>query len=806
MRNSVKFFLTSLIIFLFTSCSFMIKDLQNCSKGSQYIVEHYQEIVAEYNKTETGFEQSNLVPDEGGNLVPAYELFEKEFLHGTPESLTNAVAKAYQGFTAQSFDQESINEDGSTVIKIYYNRNEVSITVCIGDGLWNYAQTKLDSSIIEDNENKTFTKKYGSSTEADFSDLFESAGKKSCVLTKYLLDDGSQTSVLPEIYPPENKVYTAIWEEGKPANYKVVYHFEKLDCIDNSIESDENYEIKSDLTVVKTGAPEDETETQENVLTIHGFTAKPHSEQEIAATGSTIVNIYYVRNPYSITISTDEGLWNYDEWKADKANVSQITSPKIYDGKFETKIDWSFLSSLKKTGMNLVALKNDVTGEVVKLDKLPSTIPAMSLSYTAQWSKKSPVAYEVKFMTEKVNSTDSDDVNNYTLNSYDRSLSGTPEYYTEAVAKEISGFTAKEINQEEIKEDGTTEVFVYYTRNSYKITFDLNGGYWNYIDYRNDKTITPDSTLKEIVGKFEDDVVIPDFSKMGKRANDFNCWKNLSDGKEYSSEELNQVIQKIPSSNVVLQAQWTKGSGFEYTIEHWFEKVDSKDSSNTSNYELREDLTQKELGEEIGDDTEAVAKVIEGFTSKPFTQKKITGDGNTKIVIYYTRNISRFIFELDGGLISEGQSEISGKYGMTFDADSTPKATKSGWTFGGWKYNGKLVTDSDMKINDFVFDTEDKLFHAYWVSMISVKTLTTFGDINLVKVQDSHNVTCSIELPSGYDSQSWNYKWYVDDVYSSDETIFSRTTEVLGKGVHTITVKATMNGQNFTQRVTATID
>ncbi len=800
MRNFLRFSFLGVLILSLVSCSMMIEDLKNCTKGSKYLVQHYQEIVAEYKMDDSEYKQTNL--DADGK--PVYAFFESETLRGEPGTLTNATPKSYDGFTSQSFEQEIIEEDESCVVKIYYNRKKVCVTVDIGDGMWNYSQKKLDDSVAADKTPRTVTKKFGSATDLDA--WFESSGKKGCALTKFKLSDGSDIPVLPNTFPADDETYTAVWEEGKPTNYKVVHHFEKIGCPDNSIESDENYEVRSDLTATKQGVPENETQTQDSSVTVPGFTVKPHSEKEIAANGSTVVDIFYVRNPYVITVSTDEGLWNYDAWKSDKS-VKQDTELKTLDGKFGSEIDWRILGSLKKTGMNLVGLKDDVTGETVSRKNLPQTMPAKNISYTAQWTKKSAVAYEVRFMTEKVGSTNSDDPKNYVLHSSDNSKTGTPEYFTEAVAKEIPGFTAKEIVQEEIKEDGTTQVNVYYTRDSYKIRFDLNGGYWNYLDYRDNKSLSPDSAAKDLTGKFEENVVLPDFSKIGKRANDFVGWKNLSDLKIYTIGELTTNFAKFNSSNVEFLAQWEKGEGFEYTVHHWFEKVDSKDSSNNSNYVLDDSLTQKELGEEIGDNTEAVAKTVEGFTSKSFSQKQIEADGKTVVDIYYTRNSSKFIFDANGGTIDgQSQVQVSGKFGSVFDSSTTPSATKSGWTFGGWTYNGKLVTNSNLQLENQSFAVEDKTFQAYWKSTVSVKTVTTFGDIGLVKNQTTDNVTCSVTLPIGYENENWTYKWYVDGVYTSDEKVFSRTNGILGKGVHTITLKATMNGQNFTARVTATVN
>ena len=70
-----------------------------------YTVEHYQENI---ENTE-------------------YTLFESETKQGLTDTLTEATAKDYVGFTVQNFEQKTINGDGSTVVKIYYTRNRYTI-------------------------------------------------------------------------------------------------------------------------------------------------------------------------------------------------------------------------------------------------------------------------------------------------------------------------------------------------------------------------------------------------------------------------------------------------------------------------------------------------------------------------------------------------------------------------------------------------------------------------------------------------------------------------------------------------------
>ena len=64
------------------------------------------------------------------NLDGTYEevVADVETLQGTTDADTNAVAKTYEGFTAQEFAQVKIAPDGSSVVEIKYDRNTVKIT------------------------------------------------------------------------------------------------------------------------------------------------------------------------------------------------------------------------------------------------------------------------------------------------------------------------------------------------------------------------------------------------------------------------------------------------------------------------------------------------------------------------------------------------------------------------------------------------------------------------------------------------------------------------------------------------------
>ena len=56
-----------------------------------------------------------------------YSYAESETKYGTTGAQTSAAAKSYTGFTAQTIAQQTIAGDGSTIVNVYYKRNEYNV-------------------------------------------------------------------------------------------------------------------------------------------------------------------------------------------------------------------------------------------------------------------------------------------------------------------------------------------------------------------------------------------------------------------------------------------------------------------------------------------------------------------------------------------------------------------------------------------------------------------------------------------------------------------------------------------------------
>ena len=96
--------------------------------------------------------QQNIDDDEYTEVTA-----DAQTLAGLSEESTNASANTYEGFTAKSFTQQTIQADGSTAVDIYYDRN--TYTIIYDDGV-------ADETITVPNDSTQY--RYGANATIDF--------------------------------------------------------------------------------------------------------------------------------------------------------------------------------------------------------------------------------------------------------------------------------------------------------------------------------------------------------------------------------------------------------------------------------------------------------------------------------------------------------------------------------------------------------------------------------------------------------------------------------------------------------------
>lgn len=183
-----------------------------------------------------------------------------------------------------------------------------------------------------------------------------------------------------------------------------------------------------------------------------------------------------------------------------------------------------------------------------------------------------------------------------------------------------------------------------------------------------------------------------EFTKTGYK---FTGWNTRQDGTGTGYSE-NATIAEV-RENITLYAQW-KQTTAEYTVKHWFEKVDSNE------YEQNAAYGDRQFTGQIGQLTDAESYSVPGFTAKEIVQQTIAASG-TVVDVYYDRNehdVTYTYTDAKGDLQSFTQEDKTDvKFGATVTvATSTPEIPQ-GYEFSGW-------TSTDVSDQDTTFTMPDK--------------------------------------------------------------------------------------------------
>jgi hypothetical protein len=379
-----------------------------------------------------------------------------------------------------------------------------------------------------------------------------------------------------------------------------------------------------------------EQQTLAYSMDIEGFTAKEFTQSTINSDGSTVVNIYYERNSYNVIF------------------------------KIKANDDISYSSSILKYGSQLTMPSENPTLEGYTFnywENVPSTMPSCELIITANWKANEDTKYYVNHYLESF------EYDIYFSLPYEiETLQGTTEEATTATAKEYDGFSVNNFAQNIIESDGSTEINIYYGRNSYSIT------------YRSKISDTEAFDVK--VFKYGAEIIEPteEPSLVGFT---FNGWDN--------------VYNEMPSYDLEIIAYWQANSDTQYKVNHYLESFED-DIYSSLPYEIE---TLQGTTEET---TKVIAKEYEGFSVNELKQNTIESDGSTIINVYYKRNAYNIVFK--------GQaSDTEAFYIKTFQygeviVEPTEEPILEGYIFNGWDNIYNEMPSCDLEII------------AYWQEMI----------------------------------------------------------------------------------------
>ena len=261
---------------------------------------------------------------------------ESENLAGKTDALTQAVPKQYEGFCAGSFQQCKIDSDGSTVVKIYYNRKKYTVSFYPNGGLGEIFSQEFHYGCPQKLSASPFSK-----TDYVFS------GWSTSVSEKAVYTDQSEFTAYND-----TNLY-ACWNESKTVSYKV-QHFLQTKSLGN------DYELVTEDTQSLSGKTGELTQAEPKSYT--GFTPKNFSQVIISEKESSgegcAVNIFYDRNSYTVSFNANDGkgtmepqLFYYDVAQKLKVNAFE-KSGYTFNGWGESEGDFTVYKDEEKITIN----------------------------------------------------------------------------------------------------------------------------------------------------------------------------------------------------------------------------------------------------------------------------------------------------------------------------------------------------------------------------------------------------------------------------------------------------------------------
>ena len=502
-------------------------------------------------------------------------------------------------------------------------------------------------------------------------------------------------------------------------DYTIKKHFQSLsgDYPDDAVKSTTAKGKAGEVTEVVAGE-------------VTGFTAEPIVQKVIEDNGSTVVDVYYVRNAYTVTYntnggsyikaltglyedtvtvyeserklncelevhthtseptytpwnsSTEVGCWKWSwrnwSWQVNCGQDAHTHTDKCYVNSYDpapTKQGYTFAGWYKDEACTQPA---DTS---LKLEA--------DITVYAKWTSKN-VSYRIVYMIEQL---DADNNSSYVYKESELALAPTGSTVSGTNSKSYPyyEYNADESTSAVVKPDGSTVVYVYYDLKEYTLTFDLND--------RNAEISIGDNTytgkqysIKIKLGMDISDVWPTDIrtTTRNNKGQQMNFYAWTSQGvwnKTYVTKRFVVTTDMLPrsSSTFTATANW-RANMTEYAVEYWLQDAAGSQYVKSDEYSQRFHSPNNDLG----------AKTLYGFThieNRDWEGKDDT-TGLYTYRFYYNRNKYNIIYYSNDRTLKTVSNIFFGA-DISDRGDYKPSAVEAGldseYTFVGWYDNSELA-------------------------------------------------------------------------------------------------------------------
>ena len=471
--------------------------------------------------------------------------------------------------------------------------------------------------------------------------------------------------------------------------------------------TDDNYtEFETETKQGTTGELVGENLAKDNEKEYEGFYSLKYVNDTIAADGSTVVEIYYDRNYYLLSLDLDGGYGAEPVYARYGAEVN-IADP--------TKAGYTF------SGWQNVA-DNTVVDHLRGI-----TMPAGDTTYKALWNADT-TSYTVVFWTENADDTNYSYAGSTSGSAVAGSSIASSAYQNPSFANnQHFTYNADKAETVTVAGDGSTVLNVYFRRNEYTLTFRANN-----------------SVVATITAKWEAKIS----GEFGKAP--FNTTYNgraweCTDTSKYSYAL--QTLDRMPGFDATFNL-YMQSSNTKKTIYYYVQKVGATVSStswptNNTNFDLLKQVdtyfnyaTYNEEYHEILGFTRYSARVA-GFSGN---QKNFTR--SNRLDLYYLRNSYTLKFYNHDAYVTSKETSVQYEAplkGYNFTPDYPAKLEPGAYEFVGWYTTAGCFDGSEVNWDTMTMPASDVTLYAKWAPKThTVTTWLTSEKTTPVNVDDDN--------------------------------------------------------------------
>ena len=458
-------------------------------------------------------------------------------------------------------------------------------------------------------------------------------------------------------------------------NYTVLHKYENLDGSFEEVREEKQGLVGAD--------------TESAPVNREGFTAQPYAETTIAADGTTVVTISYLRNTQYLNYQTSGGSYVARQEGKYGATVDVTDEQPVRNGfSFE---GWYLDEGLNTPAGATVTLNGDVT-------------------LYAKWAGEE-VGYTVIYWLENA---DDDGYSYYKTVTGRRATAGEQVQLTQRDVESIRYFTFERSDAVTVKADGSSIVNVYYSRNEYTLTFQVKKNWWS-------STWTTVATIK---AKYDANIADkwPIVGNDGTLYNSGWVWDDTGSTYEY----ILATIEKMPGTNVTFHGEKRDADN---TIYYYVETLPGQRGDTTFNGKsftlyktVPTGINYLTYDEEF--------HPIQGFDrygSNPAFRNGSCDFSRGKASLYYSRNSYDLTFYNYNGVDKTTQLLYQASLSDQNYTPNRPSSLPEYYTFQGWYTTEDCLPGTQVDFGSATMPAGDLIVYAKWAAPVYTVSFDSNG-------------------------------------------------------------------------------